>query len=82
MLFWQLLPEDDAYQTFLEDEFAFNIRLIARGQKQFILHESSIFCRELQTFDAGIQNSYNCTQYGFKKPSHISEKLLSDRGKK
>jgi len=34
------LPEDDAYQTFLEDEFALEISTIAKGQKRLILHET------------------------------------------
>ena len=43
-MYW--LPEDDPYQTFLEDEFEFAIRLIVRGQKQLILQEPSNFCKE------------------------------------
>ena len=40
------LPEDDAYQTFLEDEFTFEIALAAKGQKRLILQEPSIFYKE------------------------------------
>ena len=40
------LPEDDAYQTFLEDEFAFEIALAAKGEKRLILQEPPIFCKE------------------------------------
>ena len=40
------LPEDDAYQTFIEDEFAFEISTIAKGHKRFILQEPSNFCKE------------------------------------
>ena len=40
------LPEDDAYQTFLEDDFTFEIALAAKGQKRLILQEPSNFCKE------------------------------------
>ena len=31
------LPEDDAYQTFLEDEFSFEIATAAKGHKRLAL---------------------------------------------
>ncbi len=33
----RMLPEDDAYQTFLEDEFSFEIVLAAKGEKRLAL---------------------------------------------
>ena len=48
------VPEDDAYQTFLEDEFAFEIALAAKGEKRLILQEPSIFCNEFAIM--GISN--------------------------
>ena len=59
----ECLPEDDAYQTFLEDEFAFEIALAAKGQKRLILQEPPIFCREYTW--QWTQNGYNWTHYGF-----------------
>ncbi|MBI3316757.1 MAG: hypothetical protein HYZ85_01965 [Candidatus Omnitrophica bacterium] len=35
--FFMSLPEDDAYQTFLEDEFAFEIALASKGHKRLAL---------------------------------------------
>ena len=43
---FDMLPEDDVYQTFLEDEFDFDIRSAARGEKRLILQEPPIFCKE------------------------------------
>jgi hypothetical protein len=35
------LPEDDAYQTFLEDEFSFEIQLVTKGQKRLRFAEAT-----------------------------------------
>ena len=34
-------PEDDAYQTFLEDEFDFEIVLASKGEKRLVLPETT-----------------------------------------